>query len=175
MTRSEKETVIAEVAEKVSRASALYFTDFSGLTVAEASELRREFRKSGIEYKVVKNTLIRKALERVTGYDSVQDKLVGPTAIAFSYDDAIAPAKVMKKFSEKTGKVRLKIAVVERQVFEGSRLDELALLPTRNDLIASILGSIQAPIAGVVGAINAVMRDLVGVVDAIASKKAAQS
>lgn len=175
MTRSEKETVIAEVAEKVSRASALYFTDFTGLTVAEASELRREFRKSGIEYKVVKNTLIRKALERVTGYDTVQEKLVGPTAIAFSYDDAIAPAKVMKKFNEKTGKVSLKVAVVERQVFEGSRLDELAKLPTRTDLIASILGSLQAPMSGIVGAIGALMRDLVSVVDAIEKQKATQS
>ena len=175
MTRSEKETVIAEVADKVSRASALYFADFTGLTVAEASELRREFRKSGIEYKVVKNTLIRKALERVTGFDSVQEKLVGPTAIAFSYDDAIAPAKVMKKFSEKTGKVSLKVAVVEHQVFEGSKLGELALLPTRTDLIASILGSIQAPMAGVVGAIGALMRELVGVVGAIEKQKATQS
>jgi large subunit ribosomal protein L10 len=175
MTRSEKETLITEVADKVSRASALYFTDFTGLTVAEASELRREFRKSGIEYTVVKNTLIRKALERVTGFDTVHEKLVGPTAIAFSYDDAIAPAKVMKKFSEKTGKVSLKIAVVERQVFDGNRLDELALLPSRTDLIASILGSIQAPISGIAGAIGALMRDLVGLVDAIEKQKATQS
>jgi large subunit ribosomal protein L10 len=175
MTRSEKETVIAEVADKVSRASALYFTDFTGLTVAEATDLRREFRKSGIEYKVVKNTLIRKALERVTGFDTVQEQLVGPTAIAFSYDDAIAPAKVMKKFSDKTGKVSLKVAVVENQLFEGSRLQELALLPTRSDLIASILGSIEAPVSGIVGAINAVMRDLAGVVDAIEKQKATQS
>ncbi|MEX0602967.1 MAG: 50S ribosomal protein L10 [Bacteroidota bacterium] len=173
MNRTEKETVIAEVSEKLMKATALYFADFTGLTVAEETDLRREFRKSGVEYRVVKNTLAKKALERVTGYDRVFDKLVGPTGIAFSYDDAIAPARIIKKFSDKTGKLSLKAAVIEKQVFDGARLDELSKLPTRKEMIASMLGSLQAPISGVVGAINAVMRDLVSVIDQIHQKKAA--
>jgi large subunit ribosomal protein L10 len=173
MNRNEKEAVVSKVAEKVSRATAMYFADFTGLTVAEETELRREFRKSGIEYTVVKNTLARRALERVAGYDRVHEKLVGPTGIAFSYDDVVAPAKVIRKFHEKTGKLNLKVAVIEKQVFDGSKLKELAELPSRNDLIAGILGSIQAPISGVVGAINAVMRDLVNVLDAIEKQKQA--
>ena len=173
MNRSDKEAIVAEVAEKVSRATALYFADFTGLTVGEASELRREFRKAGIEYTVVKNTLAKKALEQVTGYDRVFDKLVGPTGIAFSYDDAVAPARIIKKFSEKSGKLKLKAAVLEKQVFDGSRLDELSKLPSRAELMAGVLGSIQAPISGIVGAIGAVARDLVNVVDAIEKKKAA--
>src|SRR3990172_12470378 len=108
MNKSEKEAIIADVADKASRASAMYFADFSGITVAEETELRREFRKSGIEYTVVKNTLARKALEQVQGYDRVYDKLAGPTGIAFSYDDIVAPARVIKKFNEKTGKFSLK-------------------------------------------------------------------
>jgi large subunit ribosomal protein L10 len=96
-----------------------------------------------------------------------------PTAIAFGYDDPIAPAKIIKKFCEKNQKIKVKACVVEKQVFDGSHLDQLAKLPGRKEVIAGILGSIQSPISGVVGAINAVMRDLVGVIDAIEKKKAA--
>jgi large subunit ribosomal protein L10 len=173
MKRSEKEAIIAEVAEKAARAIAMYFADFSKLTVAEETELRREFRKSKIEYNVVKNTLARKALEQLSGYDRVFDKLVGPTGIAYSYDDPSAPAKIIKKFSEKTGKLKLKIAVVEKQVYDSAKLDQLASMPTRKELIASILGSLNAPASGIVGAVNAVARDLVYVLDAIEKKKAA--
>ncbi|MGA3243019.1 MAG: 50S ribosomal protein L10 [Bacteroidota bacterium] len=173
MNRSDKEAIVAEVAERAARATAMYFADFTGLTVEEATELRREFRKAGVEYRVVKNTLAKKALEQVTGYDRVFEKLVGPTGIAFSYGDAVAPAKIIKKFSDKSGKLKLKAAVLEKQVFDGSRLDELSKLPTRAELMAGVLGSIQAPMTGIVGAIGAVMRDLVNVIDAIEKKKAA--
>lgn len=173
MKREDKEAIVAKVAEKAQRAQATYFADFSGLTVAEETELRREFRKFGIEYTVVKNTLARKALEQVQGYNRVYEKLAGPTGIAFSYDDIVAPAKVIKKFNEKTGKFKLKVAVLDKQVFDGAQLDQLAKLPGRQEIIAGIIGSLQSPIAGIVGAINAVMRDLVHVVDAIEKKKAA--
>lgn len=173
MKKSEKEAIVARVAQKVARAQAMYFTDFTGLTVAEEAELRREFRKSGIEYTVVKNTLARKALEQVAGYDRVLEKLTGPTGIAFSYDDIVAPAKVMKKFNEKTGKLNLKVAVLDKQLFDGSQLDQLAKLPGRKEIMAGIVGSLQSPIAGVVGAITAVMRDVVNVLDAVEKKKAA--
>jgi large subunit ribosomal protein L10 len=109
----------------------------------------------------------------VTGYDRVYDKLVGPTGIAFAYDDAVAPAKIIKKFNEKSGKLKLKAAILEKQVFDGSKLDELSKLPSRGELMAGVLGSIQAPIFGIVGAIGAVARDLVNVIDAIEKKKAA--
>lgn len=173
MKRSEKEAIIAEVAEKASRAVAMYFADFSKVTVAEETELRREFRKSGIEYNVVKNTLARKALEQLSGYDRVFDNLSGPTGIAFSFEDPSVPAKIIKKFSDKTGKLQLKVAIVEKQIYDAAKLDQLANMPSRKELIASILGSVQAPISGIVGAINAIARDLVYVIDAIEKKKAA--
>jgi len=86
----------------VSKAQGMFFTDFSGITVEQIDQLRNEFRKSGIEYRVVKNTFAKKALQNVTGYDKVLDKLVGPTGIAFAYKDAAAPAKIIQKFKEKT-------------------------------------------------------------------------
>ena len=100
MKRSEKEQIVAEVSKYIGRASGMFFTDFNGLTVEQASELRREFRKSGVDYKVVKNTLVQKALEAATGYDKVYDKLAGPTGVAFAYEDPVAPAKVIHKFSD---------------------------------------------------------------------------
>ncbi|MFI5252850.1 MAG: 50S ribosomal protein L10 [Bacteroidota bacterium] len=173
MNRSEKEQIIAEVAEQFSRAKGMYFADFTGITVEEVNELRREFRKSKIDYRVVKNTLARKALEQVSGYDAVYDNLTGPTAVAIGYDDPVVPAKIIKKFRDRYQKLNLKVCVIEKQVFPGSQLDEISKLPGRSELIAGIIGSIQAPISGVVGSINAVMRDLVYVIDAIEKKKAA--
>lgn len=173
MKRSEKEQIIAEVADKFSRAKSLFFADFTGISVEEINELRREFHKSGIEYRVVKNTLARKALENVAGYDRVSEKLVGPTAIAFSYHDPITPAKIIKRFRDKHEKLSVKVCVLEKQIYDGSKLNELAKLPSRAEIVASILRSIQAPISGVVGAIEAVIRGLVSVVAAIQKNKSA--
>lgn len=173
MKRSEKEHVIAEVTNLISRARGLYFTDFTGITVEEINELRREFRKSNIGYRVVKNTLIRKALERVPGYDKVYDYLVGPVALALGFEDPVIPAKIIKKFQTKHQKLNVKVCVLEKQVFEGSKLDELAQLPSRTDMIAGIVASLQSPISGIVGTVNAVMRDLVSVISEIEKKKAA--
>ncbi len=173
MKRSEKEQIIAEVAETVSRSTGMYFTDFSGLTVEQATELRRELRKSGVEYRVVKNTLIKKALEQVSGYDKVYDSLVGPTGVAFAFDDAIAPAKVIDKFADKHKKLSLKVAVLEKQVYDGSKLKDIAKLPSKKELMASVVGTIQAPIAGVPTVINAVLSELVSVIGEIEKKKAA--
>lgn len=173
MNKSEKEQLVSEIQEQVSKAQGMFFTDFAGINVEEITKLRAEFRKSGIEYRVVKNTLAKKALQNVTGYDKVYDKLVGPTGIAFAYTDAAAPAKIIQKFKEKNDKFSVKVCVIEKQVYDGSRLKELAALPSRPEIVASILGSINAPVSGIVGVLNAVVRDVVGVLDAIEKKKAA--
>jgi large subunit ribosomal protein L10 len=173
MKRSDKERIVTEVSEIARKASAMYLTDFSGLTVEQVTELRREFRKSGISYKVAKNTLIRRALEGLEGTDGLSAKLLGPTGVAFSLGDPVAPAKIIKKFAEKHEKLGLKAAVIERQVYDGSRLAELAKLPTRAETVAGILGSIQSPMAGVPGVLHAIIRDLVSVIGEIEKKKAA--
>ena len=173
MKRTEKEQIIAEVAEIAGRAHGMFFTDFTGLTVEQATELRRELRKSGIDYRVAKNTLIRKALEKIGGYDGVFEKLAGPTGVAFSYDDPAAPAKIIQKFAEKHKKLSLKVCVIEHEVYDGGRLDEIARIPSRTEVIAGILGSLQSPLAGVPSVVNAVMRELVSVIDEIGKKKAA--
>jgi len=173
MKRSEKEQIIAEVSDDVRKASAMYFTDFSGLTVAQATELRKEFRKSGIDYRVVKNTLVKKALEQVGGYDRVFEKLSGPTGVAFAHQDPVAPARIIEKFSGKHEKLSLKAAVLEQQIYDGSRLKELAKLPSRGEVLSGILGSIQSPLTAIPTICHAVLRDLVLVIAEIEKKKAA--
>ena len=173
MKREEKEQIVAEVSETVRKAHGMFFTDFTGLTVEQATELRREFHKAGVDYRVVKNTLIQTALKQVTGYDGVYDRLAGPTGVAFAFEDPVVPARIIQKFSEKHKRLSLKVCVLEHQVFEGSRLAELAKLPSRKEVMASILGSVQAPLAGVPTVINAVIRDIVSLVDEIGRKKAA--
>jgi large subunit ribosomal protein L10 len=137
------------------------------------TELRREFRKNGVQYRVVKNTLIRKALESLGGYDSVAGKLVGPTGVAFAFDDPAAPARVIQKFSEKHNKLGLKACVIEHQLYDGSKLGDIARMPSRKEMMAAIVGSVQAPLAGVPNIVQAVLRDLVSVVGEIEKKKAA--
>ena len=173
MKREEKEQIVAEVSETARKAHGMFFTDFSGLTVEQATELRREFHRAGVDYRVVKNTLIQKALEQVTGYDSVFDALAGPTGVAFAFEDPVVPARIIQKFAEKHSRLSLKVCVLEHQVFEGSRLSELAKLPSRKEIMASILGSVQAPLAGVPTVINALMRDIASIVDEIGKNKVA--
>ncbi len=173
MKREEKEKIVAEVAEVARRSSAMFFTDFSGLTVDQVTELRREFRKSGIQYRVAKNTLIRKALETVGGYDPVFDRLVGPTGVAFAFEDPIAPAKVIQKFAEKHNKLSLKVCMIEKQVYDGSRLADLAKMPSRKEIIASLLGTFEAPVVAIPGLINSLLGDVVSVIGEVEKKKAA--
>ncbi len=173
MKKSEKDQIIAEVVDEVSKAQGLYLTDFSGITVQQITELRREFRKAGCGYRVAKNTLIKKALERVTGYEKVYESLIGPTGLAIGYTDPIAPARIIKQFNDKHGKLKAKVCVIEKQVFDGSQLDALSKLPSRNEIIAGIIGGVQSPIAGLAGFFSAIARDLVSIIGEIEKKKAA--
>ncbi len=172
MNKEQKAESIAEIAALLEKASGLYLADFSGMTVEQANNLRREFHKIGAEYKVVKNTLARRAFDKIGGYEGVSQYLVGPTGIVAGYEDPIAPARTIKKFAEGAQKPSVKACIIERQIFDGSRLAEVAGLPTRLDLIAGIVGAIQSPIAGVIGAVSAMARDIVSLVDAIEKKKA---
>jgi len=175
MKRNEKEEVVAGVAELISNSASLFFTDFAGMSVAQSNELRREFQKNGVKYRVVKNTLIKKAMKQNSPEETVSGYLVGPTGIAFGADDPIAPARILKKFFDKTQKPATKAFVIDKQVFDGKRLNEFAAMPSKPEMIASILGCLQAPVSGIAGSVSAVMRDLVLVLDAIEKKLPAQA
>ncbi|MGE5795161.1 MAG: 50S ribosomal protein L10, partial [Ignavibacteria bacterium] len=152
--------------------SAIYLTDYSGITVADISTIRNEFRKEGVRYKVIKNTLFKRALEEAGKYDKLADHLIGMTGYAFASDNPVAPAKIIKKYNDASQKLSLKACYIENQYYDGNKLNEIASLPSKNDIIAGILGSINTPASGIVGTINAVFSNLVSVIDQI-SKKAA--
>ena len=173
MNRNEKTDVISEVKEMMENSSAIFLTDYSGINVEDISELRNQFRNEGVKYKVYKNTLFKKALAESNKYGKLADHLVGMTGFAFADENPIAPAKIIKKYFDKHEKLSLKACYIEDEYFDGNRLAELASLPSKNDLIASIIGSINSPASGIVGAIAAVTRDLVSVIDEISKKKAA--
>ena len=173
MNIDEKKLVVEQVAEKVKKAKGMYFADFTGMTVEQMTAFRQELRKSGIDFKVAKNTLIKRSLEQVGGCEAAYPCLFGATGIAFGYDDAVEPARVMKKFIDKNEKPALKLAYIEGTAFDGKNLKEIAALPSRKELIAGILGSLQSPVSGIVGTINAVMRDLSSVIEEVAKKRAA--
>lgn len=178
MTKQDKEQEVLEIKEKLDKASSIYLTDFSGLTVEETNLLRDEFFNASVDYKVLKNTLVKKALaasdNRFTASaEQIGEFLKGPTGVVFSYDDPVAPAKIIKKFFDKGEKPKLKMALVESQMYSSKQLNELASLQSKPELISAIIGSLQAPISGIVGSINAVLRDLSSVIEEVARQKAA--
>jgi len=177
MEREKKAEIVEEIKKLMSDSSALYFIDFSGLTVAETNDLRNEFYDSNIKYKVVKNTLALRALQGSDKYNNYVDKLsetlVGPTGIIFASDDPVKPAKIIKKHFDKIGKPKFKVAVLEGNVYGSDKLTELSSLLSKNEIIASICGSLGSPVAGIAGAINSLIRDLASIIEEVAKKKAA--
>lgn len=176
MTKQDKEQSVLEIKEKLNKASSIYLTDFSGLTVAQSNELRDELFNAKVDFKVLKNTLVKKALEQSDGRfndqsDKLNENLKGPTGIIFAYDDPVSPAKIIKKFFDKGEKPKLKLAVVENIAYESKQLNQLASLLSKPEIIASIVGSLNAPISGIVGSINAVIRDLSSVIEEVAKKQ----
>lgn len=173
MNKNEKSEIISEVRVLIDGASALYLTNFSGISVSEISHLRNELRKEGVTYKVFKNTLFERALKESGKYEKLGDYLTGMTGYVFASSNPVAPAKIIKKYFDTSKKFELKACYIENQFFDGTRLSELATLPSKEEIIAGILGSLNSPASGIVGAINAVIRDLVSVVDQISKREAA--
>ena len=156
----------------IESSSAVYLTDFSGITVADITNIRNEFRKEGVNYKVIKNTLFNRAVTETGKYTKLSDYLVGMTGYAFTSDNPVAPAKIIKKYFDDKAKLGLKACYIEDQFYEGNKLAQLAALPSKKVIIAGLLSAINSPASGIVGAINAVMRDLVSVIDEVAKTKA---
>ncbi len=169
--KTRKKEIVKELVEKFEKASSVFLVDFNKMTVEEAISLRRAFREKGVEYRVAKNTLIKLALAEVGGFEFPDEIFIGQTAIAFGYEDPVAPGKVIKAISDKFERPSLKAAIIDSQYFDGARLKEIAALPSRDEMMASIAGSINAPATGIVGAINAVLRDVAYLVEEVAQKQ----
>ena len=174
-----KKAIVAEIKEQLTSAKGAVLTSYKGLNVATDTELRRELRKAGVTYRVIKNTMTRIAAKEA-GLDGIIEHLEGTTALAFSKEDAVAPAKVICDFMKKNkledpGILTIKVGLVEGKVISDKEVKALANLPSREELIAKLLGSMNAPIANTVGVLSGVIRNAVYVLNAIKEKNEKES
>ena len=141
-----KQPIVAAIAEDVKDAQSVVIVDYRGLTVAQDTELRKQLRDAGIIYKVCKNTMMKRAFEG-TEFEGLAQYLEGPSAMAVSKDDATAPARILCKFAKTAEKLEVKAGVVEGKVYDEAGVKELSAIPSREELLSKLLGSIQSPIA----------------------------
>ncbi len=166
-----KKAVVAEITEKIKAAKSVVFVDYVGLTVAEVSALRNKCRESGCEYKVYKNTLVRKALNDL-GYKDFDNDLNGPTAVTFGKDETGAAKIMLAATKDYENKVTLKSAFVDNAYVDTNGVKALASMPSREELVAKMLGSMQAPLSNFAGICNNLVAGIVRVLGAIAEKQA---
>ena len=148
-----KQTVVQEIAENVKDAASVVVVDYRGLTVAEDTALRKQLREAGITYKVYKNTMMNFAFKG-TDFESLKDVLEGPSAIAISKDDATAPARIIAKFAKTAPKLEIKAGVVEGTFYDAKGMEAIANVPSREELLSKLLGSLQSPITNLARVLN---------------------
>jgi len=170
LKRMQKEKIVEALHEKFSRAKTALLTDFRGLNMSAISELRSQLRDASVEYQVVKNTLAARASEG-TDMSLLKDHFSGPCAVALSYEDPVAPAKVLTKFSEENKALEIKIGIVDGRVIDLDGIIRLSKLPSEEELLAKLLMTLNAPITGFVTVLGGVLRNFMGVLEAIKRQK----
>lgn len=152
-----KEQIVNDYAEKLAKAKSFVIVDYRGLTVAEDTQLRKELRENNVEYAVVKNRLTLRAMEKA-GFTGLDQVLTGPTAVAISYDDAVAPAKVLVTNAKKNTKLEVKGGMVEGKILSVAEVNGVAAIPAKPVLIAQLLGMLQTPIRGLAVALSEIAK-----------------
>jgi large subunit ribosomal protein L10 len=172
LNHEQKQAVVAEVAEVAANAFSAVAAEYRGLTVGEMTELRQKARESGVYLRVVKNTLVRKAVEN-TEFACIQDALVGPLVMAFSMEDPGAAARLVKTFSKDHEKLETKFVSVSGQLLEASELERLSKLPTKDQAISMLMSVMKAPVEKFVRTLAEPHAQLVRAVDAVRVQKQA--
>ena len=152
----QKQQVVAQLAERIQGSVAGIIVDYKGITVEDDTKLRKELRENGVKYTVVKNTLIKRAAEKA-GLNGIDDVLNGTSAIATSAEDYVAAARILQKFAEQHDNFKVKTGYLDNEVISLEKIQSLAKLPSREVLLANVLGAFQAPIASFARAIQAVV------------------
>ncbi|UDM31863.1 50S ribosomal protein L10 [Lentilactobacillus laojiaonis] len=150
-----KSQLVDEIVEKFQNASSVVIVDYRGLTVEQVTNLRKQLRESGVQMQVIKNKILERVVEK-TGFDDLKEVLSGPTAVAFSSDDAIAGAKILHNFSKEAPALELKGGVIEGKVASVEEISTYATLPSREELLATLASMLQAPVRNVAYAVKAV-------------------
>lgn len=141
-----KQPIVEEIKANLDGAQSAVIVDYRGLTVEQDTRLRKEMREAGIIYKVYKNTMVRFAIEG-TEFEALKDDLEGPNAIAISKDDATAPARILAKFAKEADALEIKCGIVEGTYYDQAGIKTISSIPSREELLSKLLGSMQAPIA----------------------------
>ncbi|NLM40339.1 MAG: 50S ribosomal protein L10 [Firmicutes bacterium] len=170
MPKPEKVQMVQEIQERLSKVQGAVIADYRGLDVATITELRKQLREAGVEFKVLKNTLTILAAREV-GLDDLEQFLAGPTAIAFGYDDPVTAAKIISEFAKKNKNLEIKGGLVEGKVLDADGVKALADLPSREVLLSMVLRGMQAPIAGMVNVLQGNIRNFVYALEAVRKKK----
>ena len=167
-----KQQITEDLHERFTKSAIIVLTDYKGLDVASINDLRRKLRESNVEYQVVKNSLLVRASED-TEVASIKDHFKGPSAVAISYDDPVAPAKVLTQFAKDNQKLEIKVGVLNGKVLDVQAIKALASLPSREVLLAQFLSALNAVPVSFVRTIAEVPRSLVNVLTAIRDQKEA--
>lgn len=170
MARPEKEAKVEEIAEKLKRADGVLLTDFRGLNVGQQRELRRKLSAEGIEFRVLKNTLVKLAAEKA-GMGEMDEYLAGPTALAFGYEDGLTASRVLGDFAKVHQQLIVKAGMVAGVAYDSVAMKRLASLPPRDELLSRLVGSLQGPIAGLVATLGGPISGLTGTLTSIAAQK----
>ena len=157
MPTAEKELTVRELSEQLKGARGVYLADFTGMTVQKASLLRRRCRESQVRFKVVKNTLLKRAMS-ANGVETLNTYMEGPTGVAYSTVDEVVPAKVLADFAKEFETLRIKAAIVEGKLLDAKEVKQLASLPSREALLGLVLATIIAPLTQLLGAVDATLR-----------------
>ena len=172
--RPEKAAKVAELKELLANSQAVVLVNYCGLTVSEDTELRKQMREAGVKYMVAKNTFTRIAAKEA-GIEGLDGMLENNTALAFAAEDPVAPAKIAYEFSKKHEKLEIKGGLLNGAVIGTDEIKALADLQSREELLAKLVGSMQAPISGFVNVLHGTLRNFVYVLDAIRDKKEKES
>ena len=165
-----KINLVNEIKEKIEKSQSIVFVDNKGLNVAEVTELRKNLRENGVDYKVYKNTMLKRAFD-ATGNEAANDLLVGPTVVAFGIEDAVQPAKILNDFAEDNDRLEIKGGLLDGRVVSVDEVKALAKLPSREVLIAQLLGGLNAPIQGLATVLSGNIRGLAVALNQIREKK----
>ena len=177
-TKAQKLELVTALAARFGRSSTVYVTDFTGLSVAKLTQLRRRLRQVGTEFVVVKNTLARRALAGASKGGNggqgggLEQHLAGPTGLVLAGADPVAAAKVLADFAKEFEKPAIKAGLVNGKAVTPEQVKRLASLPSRVELLAQLGGTLQAPMAGLVGALNGLLMNVVGALEALRTTRA---